>query len=150
MTLEEIGFSFDYLCKNNAPSLFGFHSSSSNNFHVLTMSCHNLVTRYDASCWLTTCGGKMVKWPFVFKLTQQHANNWEVGMLLLQCIIFPTIDVLPPRYGWIYNILSNDKQYDITIGNFHGCSCVFFVTMLADSLGGHGAYVQCKHVYHIL
>jgi len=22
--------------------------------------------------------------------------------------------------------------------------------MLAGSLGGHGAYVQCKHVYHIL
>ncbi len=36
------------------------------------------------------------------------------------------------------------------IGKFPRCSCVYFVTMLIASLGGHGAYVQCKHVYHIL
>jgi hypothetical protein len=38
----------------------------------------------------------------------------------------------------------------VTIGNFLGCSCVYFVTMLAGSLGGHGVYVQCKRVHHIL
>jgi len=27
---------------------------------------------------------------------------------------------------------------------------VYFVTMLVAFLGNHGAYVQCKHVYHIL
>jgi len=47
------------------------------------------------------------------------------------------------------NILSDDNQYDATIGNFLRCSCVYFVRMLVGSLGGHGAYVQCKHVYHI-
>jgi hypothetical protein len=62
-------------------------------------------------------------------------------MLLLQCIVFPVVDVLPPRYGQIYNILSNDQQYNITIGNFLGCSCVYFVTMNLGFLGGHGAYV---------
>jgi hypothetical protein len=63
---------------------------------------------------------------------------------------FPIVDISPLGYGQIYNILFYDKQYDITIGNFLGCSCVYFVTMLATSLGGHGAYVQCKHVYHVL
>jgi hypothetical protein len=38
----------------------------------------------------------------------------------------------------------------VTIGNLPGYSCVYFVTMLASSLGGHGVYVQCKHVYHVL
>jgi hypothetical protein len=47
------------------------------------------------------------------------------------------------------NFFFNDKRYDITIGNVLGCSCVYFVTMLTTSLGGHGAYMQCKHVYHV-
>jgi hypothetical protein len=54
------------------------------------------------------------------------------------------------RYGQIYNILSNDNRNDIIISNFLGFLCVYFVKMLAGSLGAHGAYVQCKHVYHIL
>jgi hypothetical protein len=82
------------------------------------MSGHNLVTSSNASCWRTTHGGKKVKQPFIFKLTQQHTNNWEVGILFRQCTIFPPIDVLPFRYGQIYNILSNDKQYNVTIENF--------------------------------
>jgi hypothetical protein len=58
--------------------------------------------------------------------------------------------LVPHGYGQIYNILSYDKQYDVIIGNFLGCSCVYFVTMLAGSWGSRGAYVQFKHVYHIL
>jgi hypothetical protein len=38
----------------------------------------------------------------------------------------------------------------VTIGNFFGCSCVYFVIMFTSSLGGRGVYVQCKHVYHVL
>jgi hypothetical protein len=44
----------------------------------------------------------------------------------------------------------DDNQYDVIISNFLGCSCVYFVKMLVGSLGARGAYVQCKHVYHIL
>jgi hypothetical protein len=44
-------------------------------------------------------------------------KQWEVSILFLQCIIFPTIDVLPLGYGQIYNILSNDNQYDVIINN---------------------------------
>jgi hypothetical protein len=49
----------------------------------------------------------------------------------------------------MYNILSYDNQYDVTIGNFPGCSCVYFVTMLPSSLSGPGTYVQCKHASHL-
>jgi hypothetical protein len=44
----------------------------------------------------------------------------------------------------------DDKRYDVTIGNFPKCSCVYFVIMLVGSLGDCGVYVQCKHVYHVL
>jgi hypothetical protein len=78
ITLEEARFSFDHLCRNNAQSLFGFQSFSSSNSHVLFVNCHNLVKLFDATCWPTTHGGKKVKRPFVFKITQ-HMNNWETG-----------------------------------------------------------------------
>ncbi len=112
------------------------------------MSCFSLVKLFDASCWPTTCGGKKVKRLSIFKLTQKYTNNWEANILLFKCTVFFIIDVPLPGYGWIYSIFSYDKWYDVTIGNFHWCSCVYFVAMLA--LGGLGTYVQCKHVYHIL
>jgi hypothetical protein len=140
-TLEKVGFSFDHLCRNNTWSLFGFQSSSSSNSHVPTMSCHNLVRSFEASCWPKTCGDKKVKQPFVFKMTQQHMNNWEASKLILQCIVFPVVDVPPHGYGWIYNILFDDNKYDVIVGNFPRCSCVYFVKMLANSLGACGAYV---------
>jgi hypothetical protein len=72
------------------------------------MSCHSLVRSYDASCWPIIHGGKKVKQLSVFKLTQR-TNNWEVNILLLQCIVFPAIDVPPPGYGQIYSIIYDDK-----------------------------------------
>jgi len=87
--LEKAWFSFDCLHRNNVQSLFGFQSSSSSNSHVPTMSCHNLVKSSDANCWPITNGGKKVRRPFVFKITQQHTNNWEVGRLFLPMHCFP-------------------------------------------------------------
>jgi hypothetical protein len=81
-TFEEAWFSFDHLRKNNTQSLLGSQSSSSNISHVPTMSGHNLVRLSNASYCLTTHGGKKVKQPFIFKVTQQHTNIWEVGILL--------------------------------------------------------------------
>jgi type III secretory pathway component EscU len=36
--------------------------------------------------------------------------------------------------------------------NFHACDnyCIYFIVTLIISLGIHGAWVQCKHLYHIL
>jgi hypothetical protein len=63
------------------------------------MSVHSIVQLVDVSCWPTTHGGKKVRWPFVFKITQQCTNNWKVGILFAQGTVFPTIDVPSPRYG---------------------------------------------------
>jgi hypothetical protein len=139
-TLEEARFSFDHLCRNNVWNLFGFQSSSSSNSHVFVVSCHNLVRLSNASWCPTIHGGKKVRQPSMFKITQ-HMNNWEVGKLLLQCTIFPIVDVPSPGYGWIYNIFFDDNWYDVTIGNSLGCSCVYFVKMMVGSLGAHGVYV---------
>jgi hypothetical protein len=57
---------------------------------------------------------------------------------------FPHVDVPSPRYGQIYNILLDDQKYDVTIGNFLGCSYVYFVKMLVGSLGARGVYVHCN------
>jgi hypothetical protein len=76
--LEEARFSFDHLCRNNAQSLFGFQSLSSSNSHVPLVNCHNLVKLFNATCWLTTRGGKKVRRHFVFKIIQ-HMNNWETS-----------------------------------------------------------------------
>ncbi len=107
---------------------------------MLANNCHNPMKLFDVSCWPTICGGKKVSRSFVFKIIQ-HTNNWEAGRLFLQCTIFLVVDVLSFDYGQIYNIISDDNQYDVTIGNFPRCSCVYFVIMLASSLGGCGAYV---------
>ncbi len=99
------------------------------------MSCPSLVRPSNASCWPITCGGKKVKQPSIFKLTQ-HINNWEVSILFFKCIVFFVVDVPPPGYERIYNILPDDNRYDMTIGNFLGCSSVYFAAMLKGSLGG--------------
>jgi hypothetical protein len=117
---------------------------------VLIVYWQNLVMLVDVACWPMTCGGKKVKWPSKLNLTQQHTNNWEARKLFLPCTMFLLIDVLPLEYGWIYDVLSNEKHYHVTMGNYLSCSCLNFVTMATHSLGGHGAWVQCKHIYHVL
>jgi hypothetical protein len=114
------------------------------------MNVFNIVWLTNASCWPTIHGGKKVKRPSVFKITQQHTNNWEAGILLTQCMFFPPFDVPSLGYGPIYNIISTNQKYNVTIGNFHGCSCVYFVKMLVGSLGANGVYVHYKYVYHVL
>jgi hypothetical protein len=118
--------------------------------HVPIMSGHNIMWSVDANCWLTTRGGKKVKRPFIFKLAQHHTNNSKPDILFPQCIVIPNVNVLPLGYGRIYNIIFDDKCYDVIIRNLLGYSCVYFVAMLASSLGGRGVYVQCKHLNHFL
>ncbi len=99
--LKEAWFSFDHLHKSNAWSLFSSQSSCSSNSHVpIVVSCPSFVRIFDASCWPTTCGGKKVRWPLVFKMIQQHINNWEAGILLFKCIVFPIVDG-PPTWVWM-------------------------------------------------
>jgi hypothetical protein len=66
-TLEEVGFSFDH---NHVQSLFGSQSSSSRISYVPAMNARSIVQPIDVSCWPTTHGGKKVRWPSIFKITQ--------------------------------------------------------------------------------
>jgi hypothetical protein len=146
-TLEKARFSCDRPHRNNTQSLFGSQFSSSSNSHVPVVSCHSLVRLSDASYWPTICGEGETAFYFQINTTHQQLGGWD---LISSVHYFPTIDVPPPGYGGIYNIISYDKGYDVTIGNFLRCSHVYFVTMLVGSLGNRGVYVQCKHGYHVL
>ncbi len=84
-TLEEVRFSFNYSCVRN---LFSSRLSSLSNSHVFAMIVYNIMQPTNASCWPTTHGGKKVKRPSIFKITQQHTNNWEANIFLTQCILF--------------------------------------------------------------
>ncbi len=70
--------------------------------------------------------------------------------MLSPSIGLPHVDVQPPKYARIYNILSNHKRFYVTIGNYPFCYCIFFVIMSTIFLGGCETWVQCKHMYHIL
>ncbi len=87
-------------------------SNSSSNSHVFVMSYHNLMRSFDVNCWPTTCGGKKVRLLSVFKITQQHTNNWEAGRLLFQCTVFSIVDVPPFEYEQIYKffLMTNDMM----------------------------------------
>ena len=58
-----------------------------------------------------------------------------------------------PGYGCIVTLDSgappNVAQYLITIGTFPECSCVFFKDMVTKSLGKHGKWASCKHLYFV-
>ncbi len=72
ITLEEVGFSFDHNC---VQSLFGSQLSSPSSSHVVCMSAHNIVRSANVPCRPTIHGGKKVRWPSVFKITQHHIDN---------------------------------------------------------------------------
>jgi len=108
----------------------------------------NFITLIDLNSWLITCG-KKVKRPLMFKLTQQHTNNWEVRKFFILVIVFLPLDVHLQWYGQIYSVLSGHVRYDVTIRNYLiNCSCIYLVIMLTTFLGRHGAWVQCKHLYY--
>jgi hypothetical protein len=75
---------------------------------------------------------------------QQHTNNWDVDKL------FNPSTSLPPRYGQIYSILCGHKCFNVTIGNYPCCFCIYFAVMYVVFLGERRAWVQCKHLHHIL
>jgi hypothetical protein len=127
------------LSHSHIRSLVNSQSFSPNNLHVAYMSVHDIVELTNASCWPTTHSGKKVRQPSIFKIIQQHTNNWEANILLTQCTIFPYW--CPLTRVWT-NILSND---DVNIGNFLRCSCVYFVKMLASYL----VLVECMCIVNM-
>jgi len=114
---------------------------------VFIFYTQNFIKLANVSNWPTTHCDKKVKWLSMFKSTQQHTNNWEVGKLHIPMSIFYPVNVHPLKYGQIYNILFSHKRYDVIVGNYPRWSYIYFVIMSTTSLGGCGAWVQCKHLY---
>jgi len=138
---------FDSKCRKNPWSLFRGEPSTSSNFQVPSTFTPNVIRPIDASSWPTSHCGKKVRRPLVFKLTKQHTNNWDASKLLSPSIGLPLVDVHPLGYGRIYNIFCGHKHFDVSIGNHPCCFCIYFIVISTASLGRHGAWVQCKHMY---
>jgi hypothetical protein len=135
---------FDSECKNNPWTLFRGEPSTSRNFQVPSTFTPNVIRPTDANSWPTFHCGKKVRRPLVFKLTQQHTNNWDASKLFSPSTSLPLIDVHPLGYGWIYIIFCGHKCFNVTIRNHPCCFCIYFIVMLTASLGRHGV---CKHMY---
>jgi hypothetical protein len=146
-SLEVARFMFDSEHMKNPWSLFRGEPSTWSNFQVPSTFTPNVIRPTDANNWPTTHCGKKVRRLLVFKLTQQHTNNWDASKLLSPSIGLPRVNVHSLGYGRIYNILYGHKRFDVTIGNHPCCFCIYFGVMLVASLGKHGTWVQCKHVY---
>jgi hypothetical protein len=90
---------FDSECKNNPWTLFRGEPSTSRNFQVPSTFTPNVIRPTDANSWPTFHCGKKVRRPLVFKLTQQHTNNWDASKLFNPSTSLPLIDVHPLGYG---------------------------------------------------
>jgi hypothetical protein len=104
----------------------------------------NVIKPSYGSTWSTSHCGKKVKRFLVFKLMQQHINNWDVDKLL------NPFTSMPLGYGQIYSIFCGHKCFNVTVGNYTCCFCIYFVVMYVAFLGERRPWVQCKHLHHIL
>jgi hypothetical protein len=84
--------------------------------------------------------------------TTKYANNYASSLTLK--IHIRKVTMIPhPGYGCIVTLDSGAppkvQQYLITIGTFHECSCEYFKDMATKSLGKHGGWASCKHLYFV-
>ena len=82
----------------------------------------------------------------------QQANNCASALTLKGQI--RKVTMIPhPGYGCIVTLDSGTppkiQQYFITIGTFPECSCRNFKDMTTKSLGKHGRWASCKHLYFV-
>ena len=85
-------------------------------------------------------------------LNIQQANNCASSLTLKDHI--RKVTMIPHLgYGCIVTLDSGApprvQQYFITIGNFPECSCQNFKDMATKSLGKHGRWASCKHLYFV-
>ena len=82
----------------------------------------------------------------------KEANNYA-SILTLKGHICKVTMIPHPGYGCIVTLDSGAppkvQQYLITIGTFPECSCQNFKDMTTKSLGKHGRWSSCKHLYFV-
>jgi hypothetical protein len=143
LDLEHVGFQLPPRPNVSPRRLFGMEELPSNlssypnpaslDDHPKTKSCKNIRKKQERAH---------------NKICQQLRilSNLEGSSLLghddshtgCRCIIILASGV-PPKI----------QQYMITIGSFPECSCEYFKDMAAKSLGKHGQWVNCMHLYFV-
>jgi hypothetical protein len=116
--------------------------------------CYVLINQPTNAIWrLKIWNGKVVWCTLPFMMSKQHYNRWEVGWLFDMTFKPPLEVPTILKYGQIYNIIygqtSNNKQYEVTIGNFFVCTYMDFVITISNLLGMHEKWVPCKHMYYV-
>ena len=81
-----------------------------------------------------------------------QANNCASAQTLTARIERVTM-VPHPRFGCIVSLVSGKEpraqKYTMSISSFPSCTCPYFEEMILKSLGGHGQWAYCKHMYYI-
>jgi hypothetical protein len=84
--------------------------------------------------------------------TTKYANNY-VSSLTLKGHLHKVTMIPHPGFGCIVTLDSGAppkvQQYLITIGSFLECSCQYFKDMATKSLGKHGQWANCKHLFFV-
>jgi hypothetical protein len=84
--------------------------------------------------------------------TTKQANNCASSLILKGQICKVTM-IPHPGFGCIVTLDSETptkvQQYLITIGSFPDCSYEYFKDMATKSLGKHGGWAICKHLYFV-
>jgi hypothetical protein len=80
-------------------------------------------------------------------------NKNYASSLTLKGQIRKVMMIPHPGYGCIIILDSGAppkvQQYLITTGTFPECSCEYFKDMATKSLGKHGGWTSCKHLYFV-
>jgi hypothetical protein len=74
----------------------------------------------------------------------------------IDCTVVKFLKVPSPGYGIVYvihtsGLVAKQQLYEVTIGDFHACKCLNFISMKSYALGNRQKkWIYCKHIYFIL
>jgi hypothetical protein len=84
-----------------------------------------------------------------FEMSKLQYNKWEVS--LLEVAMNPLLEVLHFDMDefviFIFGVALNQRQYEITIGNFLVCTCLDFMIMILGSVREVSA--MQTHLLHV-
>ena len=143
MALEAAGFQLPQRQAISLRRLFGGHSG----MHLL--SSYPIPNEIDEHPKIQ--GGKRIRRNPKAPTTMQ-ANNSAFTLTLTARIEKVTM-FLHRGFGCIVSLISGKEpqvqKYTLSISSFPTCTCPYFEGMILKSLGGHGQWAYCKHMYFI-
>jgi hypothetical protein len=143
LDLESAGFQLPQPVVISPRRLFGMEE--------LPFNLASFPTPASADECLKTRSGKSIRRNNNAPTTKQ-ANNYTSSLTLKGHL--RKVTMIPhPGYGYIvtldFGAPPKVQLYLITIGTFLECSCKYFKDMATKSLGKHGRWASCKHLYFV-